>query len=177
MPNERAARKTPTKSNKKDETTTETPERELEEDSKNRSEISERMTQQNAIRRYLQALDRKGTGHRTNPRQTVDTIDEQLDRLNARIDTTTSALKRLQLEQQVIDLRRTKANLLAGDDMDALEAGFVEHVQAYSQRKGLSYAAWREAGVQPRVLRKAGMVGRSRPDASGNRRRPSGLPR
>lgn len=43
-------------------------------------------------------------------------------------------------------------------DMEALEAGFIAVARPYSDRKGLSYAAWRAVGVKPRVLRAAGIA-------------------
>ena len=46
----------------------------------------------------------------------------------------------------------------------ALDAGmtrfvgtFEQNLPAYSARKGISYAAWRELGVEPAVLKKAGI--------------------
>ncbi len=42
-------------------------------------------------------------------------------------------------------------------EMETLEAAFIEIALPYSERKGLSYAAWRAVGVQPRVLRAAGI--------------------
>jgi len=47
-----------------------------------------------------------------------------------------------------------------GVDLKKLEAGFVKAVGAYSRRKGLTYAAWRAAGVDAAVLKRAG-IGRS----------------
>ena len=39
-----------------------------------------------------------------------------------------------------------------------LEAGFVRSAKAYGERKGISYAAWREQGVPAAVLRQAGIT-------------------
>ncbi len=41
--------------------------------------------------------------------------------------------------------------------MAALEADFVKAAKNYSERKGISYAAWREAGVDAGVLKAAGL--------------------
>ena len=43
-------------------------------------------------------------------------------------------------------------------DIGELEAGFVAVAKSYSERKGLTYAAWREAGVDARVLKQAGIT-------------------
>jgi hypothetical protein len=40
-------------------------------------------------------------------------------------------------------------------DLSALEAAFVKTAGAYSDRKGISYAAWRELGVPADVLKRA----------------------
>ena len=42
-------------------------------------------------------------------------------------------------------------------EIGELEAGFVAVAKLYSERKGLTYAAWREAGVDARVLKQAGI--------------------
>ncbi len=39
--------------------------------------------------------------------------------------------------------------------MGALEAAFIEAAGPHSRRKGISYDAWRAAGVEPRVLKSA----------------------
>jgi hypothetical protein len=63
------------------------------------------------------------------------------------------------------------ARVPKGDDVDehgrlvlavaALEAGFIPEAAPYCRRKGITYEAWRAAGVEPRVLRWAG-IGRAR---------------
>jgi hypothetical protein len=42
-------------------------------------------------------------------------------------------------------------------DMTSIEGQFVKVAQAYSARKGITYAAWRAVGVEPSVLKKAGI--------------------
>ena len=51
--------------------------------------------------------------------------------------------------------------LSAGDqrvDLGQLEREFVNAARPYGARKGISYAAWRAAGVDAEVLRKAGIT-------------------
>jgi hypothetical protein len=43
-------------------------------------------------------------------------------------------------------------------DLDALEKDFVDAARSYSDRKGISYAAWRELGVSASTLRRAGVA-------------------
>jgi len=80
-------------------------------------------------------------------------IDEQLPDADP--------LNRVHLVQERMDLRRELATGADQVDIAGLEAAFVAAAGAYAQRKGISYDAWREAGVQPRVLRSAG-IGRGR---------------
>jgi hypothetical protein len=42
-------------------------------------------------------------------------------------------------------------------DLEGLESDFVQAAKPYSERKGISYAAWRELGVEAAVLKKAGI--------------------
>ena len=41
--------------------------------------------------------------------------------------------------------------------MDTLEEAFVGAASEYSDRKGISYSAWRELGVPAAVLKRAGV--------------------
>ena len=45
--------------------------------------------------------------------------------------------------------------------LDMLRAVFAECARAYGERKGISYAAWREIGVSAPVLKRAGISPRS----------------
>ena len=42
-------------------------------------------------------------------------------------------------------------------NIDDLRASFVKVAKNYSARKGISYAAWREVGVDAETLREAGV--------------------
>ena len=45
----------------------------------------------------------------------------------------------------------------AAVDTSELETAFVEVAKSYSDRNAISYNAWRQIGVEPAVLRKAGI--------------------
>jgi hypothetical protein len=75
--------------------------------------------------------------------------------------TETDVLKRLDLVQQRIDVHEALARAYRASAHEELEAGFVDCAAAYSARKGISYAAWREVGVPAATLKTAG-VSRSR---------------
>ena len=56
-----------------------------------------------------------------------------------------------------MDLQRELDTKSESVDMNELEQGFLRAAREYGERKGITYAAWREAGVSADVLRKAGI--------------------
>ena len=44
-----------------------------------------------------------------------------------------------------------------GADLAGFETAFVEVAESFSDRQGISYAAWRTVGVAPTVLKRAGV--------------------
>jgi hypothetical protein len=116
--------------------------------------LAEGRNQGRSVRRYLEALDlhRPKRGRK----RTRESIKKNLDRIEAEL-ASADPLKRLQLIQERLDLT---AELEAFDtkvDLSGLEEEFVKAAAAYSGRKGISYAAWRELGVEPAVLKRAGI--------------------
>ncbi len=109
-----------------------------------------------AIRRYLEAT----TSRRPGRPVTAATLEKRLQALASQIASETNPLKRIELEQRVLDARRALSNLAVAPNVDALERDFVKAAKGYSARKGISYAAWRAGGVSAAVLKKAG-IGRS----------------
>jgi len=61
------------------------------------------------------------------------------------------------LIQERMDLLAEKQAMSQAVDMSGLEEEFVKAAKAYSQRKGISYSAWRELGVPSDVLKRAGI--------------------
>ena len=66
-------------------------------------------------------------------------------------------VRELELVQERFDLEAELATMQNKVDPKELEAGFVKVAGSYSARKGISYAAWRAVGVEPAVLKKAGI--------------------
>tara|TARA_B100001123_G_scaffold444615_1_gene593939 strand:+ start:1370 stop:1756 length:387 start_codon:yes stop_codon:yes gene_type:complete len=109
-----------------------------------------------AVRDYLKALEaNQSTRGR---KRTPASVQAQIDAANAAMDGA-SATKRLALVQQRLDLEAELEQLQAAGNVDlsALEADFVAHAAAYSGKRGISYAAWREVGVPAPVLKAAGI--------------------
>ncbi len=118
--------------------------------------LAEGRRQSRALKRYLEALGARRPGRPVTP----ETLTARLERVEVRIAAESDPLKRLDLIQQRIDIETQLAQLTDAADLEALEAGFIEYAKAYSARKGISYTAWREAGVPAAVLKRAG-IGRS----------------
>jgi hypothetical protein len=110
-----------------------------------------------AVRRYLEALELHKP--KRGRKRTPESIQKQLAVIEDKLGTA-DALTRVQLIQQRMDLQAELATKSTTIDLGSLEAGFVKAAREYGQRKGISYAAWREAGVDAAVLKKAG-IGRS----------------
>jgi hypothetical protein len=107
-----------------------------------------------AVRRYLEALD----AHRPKRgrKRTVESVQKRLadvERLLGDAD----PLTRLQLVQERMNLQAELATKQTTVDLGGLEKDFVAAAKGYGERKGITYAAWREAGVDANVLKKAGI--------------------
>ena len=90
-----------------------------------------------------------------------EAMDEIVFPSMTKIMETVDPVGKLQLIQRRIDLEAELERLSgASIDIESLEQAFVEVAASYSQAKGISYAAWREIGVDPAVLKKAG-IGRA----------------
>lgn len=106
-----------------------------------------------AIKTYLEALANRRPGRPI----TTESLKARIDRLETKLDAESDPLKKVDLVQQRIDAVEALKRVEASADMGTLETGFVDYAASYSERKGISYTAWREAGVPAGVLRKAGI--------------------
>jgi hypothetical protein len=107
-----------------------------------------------AVKQYLEALGNRRPGRPVTPERLRDKIAA----LESRIGEEADPLRALEMRQERIDAEAALARAEATEDFDALEAAFIEHARAYSERKGISYSAWRESGVAADVLRRAGIA-------------------
>src|SRR5690606_24651278 len=116
--------------------------------------LAEGREQGRAVRRYLEALEahKPKRGRRRTPESMKKRL-AALDTESASADT----LKRLHLVQERLDLQQELQAAQAGVDLDKLERDFIRAAGPYSERKGISYTAWRELGVPANVLEKAGI--------------------
>lgn len=110
--------------------------------------------QARAVRNYLDALER---GKKRGPKLTEEKLARRITRTRDEIEAETSPQKRLELIQQRMDDEELLTDLRKQDSLEDLEQAFVEVASDYSERKGISYAAWRELDVPAKVLREAGV--------------------
>ncbi len=116
--------------------------------------LAEGRRQARAIKAYLAALDTpKRRGRPVSP----ETLEARIAQLDERVRAEPDPLKRVELIQARLDTEEALESARATADLTDLEAGFVEHAAAYSEKKGITYGAWREAGVPASVLRRAGI--------------------
>ena len=115
--------------------------------------LAEGRKQARAIKSYLKAIASRKPGRPV----TREGLQSRLDRITQKLEDTDDPLDEVDLIQSRLDIERALADLDETRDLAELESGFVEHAAAYSNRKGISYTAWREFGVPAKVLRSAGI--------------------
>ena len=118
--------------------------------------LAEGREQGRAVRRYLEALDQNRP--KRGRKRTRETVERRLAVVGAAIDEA-GPVDRLHLIQERLDLEAELGAMEgSGMDMGALEDAFVDAAAAYGSRRGISYSAWRSAGVTSAVLRGAGIT-------------------
>ena len=115
------------------------------------------------VREYLAALNEERKPGR---KLDEDTLKERITQTQAQIDSEPDPAKRVDLIQKRLDYEEKLANLGEAVDLEALEKAFVKAAKEYSERKGITYSAWREAGVPAAVLKEAGVPRTRRTNAA-----------
>lgn len=106
------------------------------------------------VREYLAALnEEKKPGRKLD----ADTLNERITQTQEQIDAEPDPAKRVDLIQKRLDYEEKLANIGEAVDLESLEKDFVKAAKEYSERKGITYSAWREAGVPAAVLKDAGI--------------------
>ena len=106
------------------------------------------------VREYLEAL--KSTKPKRGRKRTAESIQKRLDKIESELSAA-DPLNELLLLQERRDLQDEFEALGSGADISSAEAEFVKIALAYSNRRHISYATWREIGVEAAVLKKAGI--------------------
>lgn len=116
--------------------------------------LAEGRSESRSVKNYLEALEENRP--KRGRKRTPESIEKRLQQIEKELPTT-GPLKRVSLIQERMNLTK---EFNAGDstvDISEFEDGFVKVAQGYSERKKISYAAWRELGVPAAVLSKAGI--------------------
>src|SRR3954469_635882 len=116
--------------------------------------LAEGREQGRAVRRYLEALEAHKP--KRGRKRTPESMERRLASIEEKLPSA-DPLTRLQLVQERMDLQQQLEAADSTVDMQSLEDEFVKAAPDYSRRKGITYAAWREAGVDPAVLRRSGI--------------------
>ena len=116
--------------------------------------LAEGREQGRAVRRYLEALEAHKP--KRGRKRTTESVQKRLATIEERLGDA-DALSRLHLVQERMDLQNELASTGTTVDIQGLEDEFAAAAAPYGRRKGITYAAWRQLGVDPAVLRKAGI--------------------
>lgn len=106
------------------------------------------------VRAYLEALE--SSRPKRGRKRTKESIARRLERIDVELEAA-DPLKRLQLTQERLDLSEELEQMDSGVDLARLEADFARVAKGYAERKGITYAAFRQIGVPAAVLKKAGI--------------------
>ena len=105
-----------------------------------------------AVREDLAALDEeKKPGRKVDP----ETLKQRINEAQEQIDAEPDPARRVELIQKRMNYEEKLANTGEQVDLEALEKEFIKIAKEYSERKGIAYMAWREAGVPAATLKEA----------------------
>lgn len=110
--------------------------------------------QARAVKQYLRARE---TESKRGPKLTPEKLRGRIEDLKQSIEEEDDPTRRLELIQQRMDDEERLSGIEETPDMEQLETDFVDVAKEYSDRKGISYSAWRELGVPAAVLKRAGV--------------------
>ena len=106
------------------------------------------------IREYLEIVEdiKPKRGRKCTPESNT----KRLAVINAEIKATDTVTK-VRLMQERLNLRAELAGMKSKTEVAAAEAKFVKVARSFSERNDITYDAWREFGVTPTVLKRAGI--------------------
>ncbi len=116
--------------------------------------LSEGRRQGRIVRAYLDGLE--ATKPKRGRKRTKQTVQRRIDAIESELESAKS-LKKLQLIQERLDLIDELEHMDSTVDIEALERDFIEVARPYAERRGISYSAFREMGIEANVLKKAGI--------------------
>ncbi|CAB4606752.1 unannotated protein [freshwater metagenome] len=106
------------------------------------------------IREYLEVVE--AIKPRRGRRRTPDSIAKRLAAINTELKST-DPVTQVRLIQERLNLRTELAGMKNKTEVTATETAFVKVAKNFSERNDITYEAWREFGVTPTVLKRAGI--------------------
>jgi hypothetical protein len=106
------------------------------------------------VRDYLEAL--RSAKPKRGRKRSPESIQKRLAKIETEL-ASADPLSELLLLQERRDLQDEAESLGSGDDLASAEEAFVKVAKTYSERRHISYATWREVGVEAAVLKRAGV--------------------
>ena len=106
------------------------------------------------IREYLEIVE--ATKPRRGRKRTPESITKRLSVINSEMKTADPVTK-VRLIQERLNLRSELAGMKSKTEVAAAEQKFVKVAKKFSVRNDITFDAWREVGVSPGVLKKAGI--------------------
>jgi hypothetical protein len=112
--------------------------------------------QERVVRRYLSAVESSRPGRGT--KRTADAIGNRITKVDELL-VSADPLVRVHLTQERIELHAEYVRVTNGNngDQSHFERDFVRVARSYGDRNGITYAAWRQVGVDAAVLERAGI--------------------
>jgi hypothetical protein len=107
------------------------------------------------IREYLEIVE--ATKPKRGRRRTPESITKRLSVITVELKTADPVTK-VRLIQERMNLRNELASMKTKTEISAAEARFIKVAKSFSERNDITYDAWREFGVSPAVLKRAGIV-------------------
>lgn len=107
------------------------------------------------IREYLEIVE--ATRPRRGRKRTPESITRRLSLIATEMKTADPVTK-VRLIQERLNLRSELAGMKSKAEVAAAETKFVKVVKKFSDRNDITFDAWREVGVSPSVLKKAGIA-------------------
>lgn len=106
------------------------------------------------VREYLEGL--RATKPKRGRKRTVESVSARIRTIEELLPAA-SPLDELLLVQERSDLQVELARMAERIDIEALENRFVDVARDYSASKKIAYQSWRDVGVTPAVLKRAGI--------------------
>ena len=107
-----------------------------------------------AVKNYLEALT--ANKPKRGRKRTPDSINKRLTVIADDLDNA-DPLNTLLLTQEQADLEAELGQMEDRFDITDYETAFVESAAEYGESKGITYNTWRKLGVEPSVLKSAGI--------------------